>query len=197
MSLSILTLFGWVLANQAGAPVPVAPWLVAVGALARGGHPSFAAVLGSAVAAALAADLVWYGLGRWRGTQALATGVRFLRLPPAAVDRVTGAVRTHEAGVMWSVRFLPELNPIAAGLAGAVRVPLPRFLWQAAGTALAWAGLWAGAGYVLGGMANGRFATDLTAPVAGAVSILMMIAGAYVVFARLRQGLVADAGGTT
>ena len=37
MSLSILTLFGWVLANQAGAPLPVAPWLVAVGALARGG----------------------------------------------------------------------------------------------------------------------------------------------------------------
>jgi hypothetical protein len=52
-------------------------------------------------------------------------------------------------------------------------------------------------GYVLGGMANGRFATDLTAPVAGAVSILMMIVGAYVVVARLRQGLVADAGGTT
>jgi hypothetical protein len=46
-------------------------------------------------------------------------------------------------------------------------------------------------------MANGRFATDLTAPVAGAVSILMMIVGAYVVVARLRQGLVADAGGTT
>ena len=126
MSLSLLTLFGWVLANQAGAPLPVAPWLVAVGALARGGHPSFAAVLGSAVAAALAADLVWYGLGRWRGTQALATGVRFLRLPSAAVDRVTGAVRTNEAGVMWSARFLPELNPIAAGLAGAMRVPLPR-----------------------------------------------------------------------
>ena len=62
---------------------------------------------------------------------------------------------------------------------------------------LAWAGIWAGAGYVLGEMANGRFATDLTAPATGAVSILMMIAGAYVVVARLRQGLVADAGGTT
>lgn len=197
MSSLTVTLFAWVLANQAGVPLPVAPWLVAVGALARGGRPSFAAVLGSAVAAALAADLVWYGLGRWRGTQALATGVRFLRLPPAAVARVTGAVRTQEAGVMWSARFLPELNPLVAGLAGAVRVPFPRFLWHAAGTALAWAGLWAGAGYVLGGMVTGRFATDLTAAVAGAVSILMMIVGAYVIFARLRQGLVADAGGTS
>src|SRR6185295_15231524 len=108
-----------------------------------------------------------------------------MRLLPAAVDRVTAAVRTREPGVMWSARFLPELNPIAAGLAGAVRVPLPRFLWHAAGTALAWAGLWAGAGYVLGGMANARFATDLTASVAGAVSILMMIVSAYVVYTRL------------
>ena len=47
-------------------------------------------------------------------------------------------------------RFLPELNPVAAGLAGATRATLGRYLPCAVGTALIWAGTWTGLGYVLG-----------------------------------------------
>ena len=64
-------LFAWVFCNQAGIPVPVIPALVGAGALAGNGHLGMAVIVGIAVGASLAADLTWYGLGRWRGARAL------------------------------------------------------------------------------------------------------------------------------
>ena len=130
-------LFAGVLANQAGVPVPVAPWLLAAGMLVASGHLSPVVVVAGAVVASLGADLVWYGLGRWRGEQALTGLLRLMRQPPATVGRVTRVFRGHQIGFMWSARFLPELNPIAAGLSGVAGVGLLRFLLYASGSALA------------------------------------------------------------
>jgi membrane protein DedA with SNARE-associated domain len=144
-------LFLWVLANQAGVPVPVFPSLLAAGTLAADGHLNVVVVLATAVAAALGADLVWYGLGRWYGIRSLTALVRLARRPSTSVLRIQHVFRTHQLRVVWSARFLPELNPIAAGLAGATGVALARFLPHAAGSALVWAGTLTGAGYLLGG----------------------------------------------
>jgi len=143
-----LVLFLLVLANQAGVPVPAAPSLLAAGALAGGGSLSFVVVLALAVGAALGADLVWYSLGRWRGAQTLAVFRRFRR-PRVWVEWGEQSFLAHRFGFLWSARFLPELNPVGAGLAGATRVQPTRFLLSAAGSALVWAGAWAGAGYLL------------------------------------------------
>jgi membrane protein DedA with SNARE-associated domain len=144
-------LFVGVLANQSGVPVPVSPWLLAAGVLAASGHLSLAVVVVGAVGAALAADLAWYGLGRWRGAAALAGLLRVLRQPPATVDRVARVFRAHQLAFVWSARFLPELNPVAAGLSGVARVGLARFLLYSSGSALAWAGAWVGVGFLLAG----------------------------------------------
>jgi membrane protein DedA with SNARE-associated domain len=119
--------------------------------LAASRHLSLAVVVVGAVGAALAADLAWYGLGRWRGAEALTGLLRVLRQPPATVDRVTRVLRTHQLAFVWSARFLPELNPVAAGLSGVARVGLVRFLLYASGSALAWAGAWVGMGFLLAG----------------------------------------------
>ena len=172
-------LFLWVLANQAGIPVPVFPSLLAAGTLAANGSLSFVAVLASAVGAALGADLVWYGLGRWRGIRSLTALVRLARRPPTSVVRIQHVFRTHQLRVMWSARFLPELNPIAAGLAGATDVTLARFLPHAVGSALLWAGTLTGAGYLLGGTITGssaRFSLALT--VLLVVALAAVLAGA-------------------
>ena len=168
-------LFVAVLANQAGVPVPAAPWLLAAGALAGSGNLSLTVVVASAVGAALGADLVWYGLGRWRGAQTLAGFFRLLRLPPASVDRVARVFRTRHLGFVWSARFLPELNPIAAGLAGVTRMGLARFLLHASGSALIWAGAWAGGGFLLGGTIAGspdRFGIPATVLIAVALTVV-------------------------
>ena len=64
---------------------------------------------------------------------------------------MTRAFRAHQLAFVWSARFLPELNPIAAGLSGVARVGLARFLLYASGSALAWAGAWVGVGFLLAG----------------------------------------------
>jgi membrane protein DedA with SNARE-associated domain len=72
-------LFAAVLANQAGVPIPVVPSLLVVGALsAHTGAGMFLSNLVT-VAAALVADAIWYGLGRWRGREVLLALARLLR----------------------------------------------------------------------------------------------------------------------
>jgi membrane protein DedA with SNARE-associated domain len=142
-----LVLFVLVLANQAGVPIPATPSLIAAGALAAGGRLSFGVILATAVAAALSADLVWYGLGRWRGAQTLAVLRRYVKR--AWIDWVESLFLSHRFGILLGARFLPEMNPVGAGLAGASGVGPAHFLLSASGSALVWAGAWAGAGYLL------------------------------------------------
>jgi membrane protein DedA with SNARE-associated domain len=177
-------LFVWVFANQSGVPVPVAPWLLTAGALARGGQVSVAAIVAYAVAAALGADLIYYSLGRLWGTSRLAAACfRVMRLPSASFNRAARALRAHHTGFMWSARFLPELNPVAAGLAGAAGMPLVHFLGRAVVSAVGWAGAWTGLGYLLGRMvlehdASFRIAWTVMVAVAVAAaagSILIML----------------------
>jgi membrane protein DedA with SNARE-associated domain len=143
-----LVLFALVLANQAGFPIPATPSLLAAGALASSGRVNLIVVLCAVVAAALSADLVWYSLGRWRGARTLAMLRRRVR-PRRWVERVERLFLTHRFGVLLSARFVPELNPVGAGLAGATGVRAASFLLTASASAFVWASAWAGAGYVL------------------------------------------------
>ena len=170
-------LFAGILANQAGVPVPVAPWLLAAGMLVASGQLSPIVLVAGAVGAALGADLAWYGLGRWRGAQALSGVFRLLRQPPATVDRVTRVFRAHQLGFVWSARFLPELNPIAAGLSGVARIGLLRFLVYASSSALAWAGAWVGGGFLLAGTvaeSPGWLGISVSVWMAIAVTVVML-----------------------
>jgi membrane protein DedA with SNARE-associated domain len=139
-------LFAWVLANQGGAPIPVVPSLVGAGALAGTGHASIPTIVAVAVTASLVADLAWYSVGRWRGAQALAL---LAKLPGPAAARVKMAEErfvTHQVAFLFGSRFLPEANPLAAGMAGAARIAPGRYIAIVTASALVWAGGWIGAG---------------------------------------------------
>jgi membrane protein DedA with SNARE-associated domain len=170
-------LFAWVLANQAGVPVPVTPSLMAAGALAGSGRLSVGEVLAAAVGAALCADALWYGLGRWRGARTLATLARLLRRPATSVDRIQEVYLAHRLGYLWSGRFLPELNALAAGLAGVTRLTPIQFVVHAAGSALVWAGTWVGTGFLLGtALAGSPDLPDLTVTVVTAAALAAVAA---------------------
>jgi membrane protein DedA with SNARE-associated domain len=168
-------LFVGVLANQAGIPVPIAPWLLAAGVLAASGHLSLVGIVAGAAGAALGADLGWYGLGRWRGAEALTRLLGALRQPPATVDRVVRVFRAHRFGFVWTARFLPELNPIAAGLSGVTGVGLTRFLLYASGSAFTWVGVWVGAGFLLAGTLAGS--PDAAESAAGLIALSLTAVG--------------------
>src|SRR5882724_8781833 len=142
-------LFAWVFVNQSGVPVPVVPTLVAAGALAGRGGSSCAVMLAVAASAALVADMVWYGIGRWHGVQVLSLLGRVLHRPRVWIDHIEHAFHAHEVGFQLWAQFLPQLNPLAAGLAGATGVGLPRYIVIASAAAMAWAGTWIAVGYLL------------------------------------------------
>ena len=142
-------LFFLVCANQAGVPVPGGASLVAAGALAGGGILSFPLVVAVGVGGTLVADLVWFSLGRWRGAQALGVLGRISRRARTYVLRAQDFLAAHRLRFLLSARFLPELNPIAAGLAGAAGMRVSRFLPGAAVSAAVWAGSWIGIGHLL------------------------------------------------
>ena len=146
-------LFAAVLANQAGVPLPVVPLLVAAGALSAHAGTGMVPSILVTVVAALVADAIWYGLGRWRGREALQTMARLLRRSAPYVDHAEDRFRDHQLAFLFGGRFVPELNPIAAGMAGAMRMRPMRYSAIAIASALAWAGGWTGAGYALGNLA--------------------------------------------
>src|SRR5919198_5651449 len=113
-----LILFAWVLANQGGVPVPVVPALIGAGALAGAGNLGVGTTLAATVAAALCADLGWYGLGRWRGTWSFEMLSRLVPRVRLYVHRAQHLLLPHAFAAHVSARFLPQLNFVAAGLAG-------------------------------------------------------------------------------
>src|SRR5262245_3534060 len=57
------TLFTVVFVEQAGVPLPCAPWLLAAGALCASGGMNAAVAIGTCAAACVLADLLWFYLG--------------------------------------------------------------------------------------------------------------------------------------
>jgi membrane protein DedA with SNARE-associated domain len=142
-------LFVWVLANQGGVPIPVVPALLGAGALTGRSSLSVVVTLAVSVAAALCADLTWYLLGRWRGSRALDLLTRLVPRARTHARRASHLLLAHEGVFQLGARFLPALNPIAAGLAGAAGMSVRRFLPGAAVSAAVWSGSWIGIGYLL------------------------------------------------
>jgi len=143
-------LFGWVLANQGGVPLPVVPILLAAGALAATGRLNIVEIGTVAMGATLCADLGWYAMGRWRGAGVLALLARLSPNAKAFVRRAQDAFLARPGRFQLAARFLPELNPVAAGLAGATGLGITRFVGCGVVSALIWTGTWIGVGYLLG-----------------------------------------------
>lgn len=141
-------LFVWVLVEQIGLPLPAIPLLLAAGALAGAGRLNIAIAIGVAVLAALLSDIVWYQIGRHRGSQVLQLLCRISLEPDWCVRRTEDVFARHGARSLLVAKFIPGLNTVAPPLAGIFRMRLPRFLLFDSLGALLWAGGFAGLGYL-------------------------------------------------
>jgi len=140
-------LFGIVLLEQAGLPLPALPILLAMGALVAAGHFNAAAVLLVVVAASLVADLVWFVLGRRHGARMLALLCRISLEPDSCVRRTENGLAAGGARTLLFAKFLPGLSTVAPPVAGMLRMRLGHFLlWDVAGV-LIWAGSYLALGY--------------------------------------------------
>ncbi len=136
-----------VVAEQIGVPLPAAPALLAVGALAAHGRISIPLVLGAIICGALAMDFAWYELGRRRGPGILGRLCRLSVEPDSCVRRAGSVFARHGARAMLVAKFLPGLTTVIPPLAGIFAVARARFaLYDLAGVLL-WAGMWLALGY--------------------------------------------------
>jgi membrane protein DedA with SNARE-associated domain len=121
-------LFGWVLVEQMGLPIPAVPLLIAAGALAATGKMNLAFAVALAFIAVILADLFWYSLGRYRGGRILKLLCRISLEPDSCVRRTENLFVRHGVRSLLVAKFIPGLNTAAPSLAGVFRMPVRRFL---------------------------------------------------------------------
>lgn len=167
------------IAEQVGIPLPAAPVLLAVGALAAHGRVNIPLVLVTLSAAALATDLAWYELGRRHGAGVLERLYRWSSRPDDCRRGAAAIFARHGARSMLIAKFLPGLTTILPPLAGVFAVGRVRFVLHDLAGVLLWALTWLAAGY---------FFSDGIAMIASRASVLGQVLALVVVIALIAYG---------
>jgi membrane protein DedA with SNARE-associated domain/rhodanese-related sulfurtransferase len=137
-----------VFANQICLPIPSVLFLMAAGALAAQGKMRASIVLILSVAACLAADWIWFWLGRRWGSQAIGLLCRFASDPKRCASDAREQFRRYGLAVVCIAKFLPGVDGIMPPLVGAEGVPLAGFLILDAIGSAVWSAGYVGLGYV-------------------------------------------------
>ncbi len=129
-----------VLVEQAGVPVPAYPTLIVAGALAQELRAN-AALLCTAVAAAVVADSFWYFAGRRFGMRVLRTLCRLSLSPDSCVTQTESIFMRFGPASMLFAKFIPGFASVATAMAGAVNLRYWKFILFDAVGAILWVGL--------------------------------------------------------
>ncbi len=144
----VLIVFGTVLLEQIGLPIPAMPMLIVAGALAAGGEISWAACLAASVAACLISDYFWFKAGRFYGKRVLRLLCKISLSPDYCVSQTEDKFRRWGAKSLVVAKFVPGFNTVAPPLAGAMGASTQVFLAYSIAGAILWSGAGIGAGIV-------------------------------------------------
>lgn len=141
-----LLLFAWVLIEQLGVPLPATPVLMAAGALSAEGQLSLPLALVCGVAACLAADSVWFTVGRRHGHVLMRLLCRLSLEPSICVRRTRNSFSRAGKLTLLFAKFVPGVAILAPPVAGQNGMSFPQFLILDGAGAILWTGtlLWAG-----------------------------------------------------
>lgn len=142
--------FGVILLENLGLPLPGLALLVIAGALAGAGRLAVPLILLAGITGALIGDLVWYAVGRWRGRPVLGFLCRLSLNPDTCVGNTERFFLRHGMPTLLVAKFLPGLNTIAPPLMGTLRAGFGRFLAFDTGGAVIFSVVTVGVGYFLG-----------------------------------------------
>jgi membrane protein DedA with SNARE-associated domain len=170
-----------VFVDQLGVPVPAVPTLVVAGALARDGRLPGGLMIAVAVLAAVAADLVWFNVGRRHGGVALRFVCRVSLSPDACVRQTESLYARFGARALLFAKFIPGLSAVSTPLAGASGMPLPTFLLFDVTGALVWSGASMLAGALLHTQVDDTLAA-LESMGRGAASLVLIVLTLYLIW---------------
>lgn len=169
-------LFGWVLIEQAGLPIPSVPLMLAAGTMSAAHKVHVAFLLPVVLLACLLSDSLWFWLGRRYGNRVLDVLCRFTFEAATCLTRTQGSIARRGAFTLLFAKFVPGLSTLASPIAGQAGVPYWKFAAYEVLGSLAWASAWLFAGRFFGDLArrSDQFFGTLT-HFAGALVLLMIL----------------------
>ncbi|BDC52406.1 membrane protein [Bryobacterales bacterium F-183] len=177
--------FGTVLLEQLGLPIPAVPVLIAAGALAGTGMLSFWPSLLFALAACLISDSIWFYLGRRGGLKVLQTLCKISLEPDSCVAISRDWFRRMGGSALLVAKFIPGFSTAAPPMAGVNGMsPLGFLAYDGAGS-LIWAGSFMGLGWIFHNQLEGLLMG--MEQMGSWVGILVVVAVALYLIVRWRQ----------
>jgi len=142
----VLIVFGTVLLEQIGLPIPAFPVLIIAGALAVDNGTSWPLTLAASVAGCLVSDYFWFRAGRHYGKRILRLLCKISLSPDSCVSQTEDNFSRWGAKSLVVAKFIPGFNTIAPPLAGAMGTTTTRFVWLSIAGGLLWSGVGMGLG---------------------------------------------------
>jgi membrane protein DedA with SNARE-associated domain len=176
-----LVLLVWVFVEQAGLPIPSLPLLLAAGALSGIHKMNFFVALGACLIGAVAADSMWYQLGKHKGVRVIQLLCKISLEPDSCVRRTQGVFEKQGAQSLLFAKFIPGLSTVATPMAGIFHMRLRRFLLFDALGSLIWAGTFLGLGFVFRDQLE-RLAQGIASLGAGASVLILGLLAIYITY---------------
>jgi len=172
-----LVLFGWVLVEQAGIPIPSVPLMLAAGTMSAAHKVQIALILPVVLLACLISDTMWWWLGRRFGSRVLDLLCKMSLDASTCVNRAQGSIARRGGVTLLFAKFVPGVSTIAAPIAGQAGMAFHEFaVYDIVGT-LAWAGAWLFAGRFFGDIAARSDRLFATLTHFAVALVLLMILG--------------------
>jgi membrane protein DedA with SNARE-associated domain len=144
----LLLVFGAVLLEQMGPPLPSGPFLIVAGALANEGRVAALSIAGVAWVAGMLGKVVLYVVGRHYGRQAMGALCRLAVTPDSSIGKTDRHFERWGPWLLILAEFIPGIRTLAPSVAGAEKFSPTQFLLYSALGAAAWTALYLGIGLV-------------------------------------------------
>jgi membrane protein DedA with SNARE-associated domain len=166
-----------------GIPLPGETMLIAAALYAAQGQISIVGVIAAAAVGAVIGNCIGFAIGWFGGYPLLRRFGKYVRLNEPQVKVGRYIFMRYGTKVVFFGRFVSILRTYLAFLAGANRMPIPRFLAAIVAGAVVWAALYGIAAYALGDTI-----THLSGPVGIAfIALAVLIVIGAIIFIR-KQG---------
>jgi membrane protein DedA with SNARE-associated domain len=142
----LVFVFGAVLLEQLGPPLPSGPLLMIAGALADQGHTSALSIAATAWSASMLGKAVLYVIGLRYGSLAMTTLCRLAVTADSTAGKADRRLERWGPVLLVLAEFIPGVRTLAPSLAGARRLsPTSFWLYSTLGAVL-WTGFYLGVG---------------------------------------------------
>jgi len=173
----VFVVFAATLAARVGAPVPASPLLVVAGGLSVAGDFSLVAALAASVLANVLGDGIWYAAGRRYGARVMGLLCRISMSPDSCVRQSESLITRWGASSLIAAKFVPGVSVVAAPMAGAVGMPLARFVGYDIVAGAVWTAAFLGLGVIFSDQIQMLLATMANAGAYALAAIVALVAG--------------------